>query len=124
MTILIIVLTLAVAAGLGWPITVGVLRLARMTEESGSEQAAQPAGVLRGGLLIGTLERLGVALCLLFDQSFAIAFIVAIKGLGRYPELKSAQAPAVSERFIIGTLASMLWAAAVGITGRWLLTLL
>ena len=32
-----------------------------------------------------------------------------MKGLGRYAELK---APAAAERFIIGTLASVLWAAA------------
>jgi hypothetical protein len=32
-----------------------------------------------------------------------------VKGLGRYAELK---APAAAERFIIGTLASLLWAAA------------
>ena len=39
----------------------------------------------------------------------AIAYIVAIKGLGRFAELK--ETPVAAERFIIGTLASMLWAA-------------
>lgn len=78
--------------------------------------AAEPAKaprteVLRGGLLIGFLERAAVAVAILSGQPVAIAYVVAIKGLGRYPELKDT--PAASERFIIGTLASMLWAASV-----------
>jgi hypothetical protein len=38
-----------------------------------------------------------------------LAVVLAVKGLGRYAELK---APAAAERFILGTLASALWAAA------------
>jgi hypothetical protein len=41
----------------------------------------------------------------------ALAVIVAIKGIGRFSELASAEA---RERFIIGTLASLLWACAAG----------
>jgi ribose transport system permease protein len=47
-----------------------------------------------------------------------IAVVVAVKALGRYPELRAAGA---SERFITGTLASLLWAAAAAGTGRLLL---
>ena len=36
---------------------------------------------------------------------------MAIKGLGRFAELKAT--PVAAERFIIGTLTSMLWAAGV-----------
>jgi len=35
--------------------------------------------------------------------------VLAVKGLGRFAELR---APAAAERFIVGTLASGLWAAA------------
>ncbi|WP_104091409.1 hypothetical protein [Arthrobacter sp. GMC3] len=76
-------------------------------------------GVMRGGLLIGALERAAVVLAILTNQPVAIAYVVAIKGLGRYPELKNT--PAASERFIIGTLASMLWAAAVAVLAKVLL---
>lgn len=83
--------------------------------ESASAEAAPAKAprteVLRGGLLIGFLERAAVAVAILSGQPVAIAYVVAIKGLGRYPELKDT--PAASERFIIGTLASMLWAASV-----------
>ena len=88
-------------------------------EASTANGAPVAAGVLRGGLLIGVLERAAVVLAILAGQPVAIAYVVAIKGLGRYPELK--QAPAASERFIIGTLASLLWAAAVAAVSKVLL---
>jgi hypothetical protein len=154
MDLLWIVLTLAVAGGLGWPVTTLVLRLARTVdaqerlseagpdpadqpqlafpappradpwEHSGAAAAAPPpdipAGVLRGGLVIGVLERLAVATAILTSEPVAIAYVVAIKGLGRYAELK--ETPAAAERFIIGTLTSMLWAAgAASITATYLL---
>ncbi|KRE70635.1 hypothetical protein [Arthrobacter sp. Soil762] len=65
--------------------------------------------ILRGGAIIGVLERLGVCVAILTGQPVAIAYIVAIKGLGRFAELK--ETPVAAERFIIGTLTSMLWAA-------------
>jgi hypothetical protein len=67
--------------------------------------------ILRGGAIIGVLERLAVCLAILTGQPVAIAYVVAIKGLGRFAELK--ETPVAAERFIIGTLTSMLWAAAV-----------
>lgn len=77
------------------------------------------ADVLRGGLLIGFLERAAVAVAIFSGQPVAIAYVVAIKGLGRYPELKAT--PAASERFIIGTLASMLFSACVAVLTKVLL---
>ncbi len=67
--------------------------------------------ILRGGAIIGVLERLAVCLAILAGQPVAIAYVVAIKGLGRFAELK--ETPVAAERFIIGTLTSMLWAAGV-----------
>ncbi|MCQ9163504.1 MULTISPECIES: hypothetical protein [unclassified Arthrobacter] len=137
MTFLWIALTVVLAAVGGWPVTAGILRLASSRtvrsadareipagrHDAGAapdgEPEARGAGVLRGGLLIGVLERAAVVLAILAGQPVAIAYVVAIKGLGRYPELK--QAPAASERFIIGTLASMLWAAAVATVAKVLL---
>ncbi|WP_285248122.1 hypothetical protein [Pseudarthrobacter sp. efr-133-R2A-89] len=78
---------------------------------NGTDAAASAPGqrILRGGAIIGVLERLGVCLAILAGQPVAIAYIVAIKGLGRFAELK--ETPVAAERFIIGTLTSMLWAA-------------
>ena len=82
-----------------------------LSRPEGAGQAAPAAGqrILRGGAIIGVLERLGVAVAILTGQPVAIAYIVAIKGLGRFAELK--ETPVAAERFIIGTLTSMLWAA-------------
>lgn len=71
--------------------------------------------VLRGGTTIGYLERLGVAIAIIVGYPEAIAVVVAIKGVGRFSELASAEA---RERFIIGTLASLLWACAIGAVAR------
>ncbi len=76
---------------------------------AGLATALRPDAPLRGGLWIGALERAAVAVCLLIGQPGGLALVVAVKGLGRYPELRASGA---AERFIIGTFASFLWAAA------------
>lgn len=65
--------------------------------------------VLRGGAAIGYLERLAIIASIVVGHPEAIAGVIAIKGLGRFSELDSAEA---RERFIIGTLTSFIWAAA------------
>jgi hypothetical protein len=65
--------------------------------------------ILRGGAAIGYLERVAFIGSVLAGQPGGVAIIVAIKGLGRYSELENATA---RERFIIGTLASLVWAGA------------
>lgn len=67
--------------------------------------------VLRGGTTIGYLERLSVVIALIAGYPEAIAIVVAIKGVGRFSELAAAEA---RERFIIGTLSSLLWACVLG----------
>lgn len=117
------VLALVVAVAGGGPVTTAVLRGAERSGVSGVSYPAEtlapgaadaPARVkagdmLSGGLWIGAFERAAVATCLLIDQPAGLAVVIAIKGLGRYPELR---APGAAERFIIGTFASFLWASA------------
>ena len=85
-------------------------------------ESAPSGGVLRGGAWIGMLERIAITGTILAGFPEGIAVVLAIKGLGRYPELREAhpdkRSPA-AERFIIGTLASYLWAClcAVGAIG-------
>ena len=68
--------------------------------------------VLRGGWVIGYLERLAIVAAVVLGHFEIIAGIIAIKGLGRFTELDNAQA---RERFIIGTLTSMIWASACAV---------
>lgn len=70
--------------------------------------AGQQHEVLRGGRTIGYLERFAVAASLMAGFPEAIAALIAIKGVGRFTELEAAEA---RERFIIGTLTSLLWAS-------------
>ncbi|MGN6446801.1 hypothetical protein [Amnibacterium sp.] len=65
--------------------------------------------VLRGGEVIGLLERLAVAGAIVAGVPEALAVIIAIKGVGRFTELDNGP---VRERFIVGTLGSWIWAAA------------
>lgn len=67
--------------------------------------------VLRGGTWIGYLERLAVVAAIAIGHYEIIVAIIAIKGLGRFSEL---DAPEARERFIVGTLVSMIWAALCG----------
>ncbi|GGB94172.1 hypothetical protein [Cellulomonas carbonis] len=90
----------------------GAVQGARTTDD----EPVPDRAVLRGGVWIGVLERLGTTGALVLGDPSAIAYVIAIKGLGRYPELR--EHPGLSERFVIGTLASLGWAVAVGVAGR------
>ncbi|MET1051936.1 MAG: hypothetical protein ABWX65_04780, partial [Mycetocola sp.] len=70
--------------------------------------AGEQHEVLRGGRTIGYLERFAVAATLMAGFPDAVVAIIAIKGVGRFTEL---EAPEARERFIIGTFASLVWAA-------------
>lgn len=71
--------------------------------------AERPETVLRGGAWIGCLERAGISATLLAGWPEGVALVLAVKGVGRYAELRQTNAP---EAFIVGTLASVLWASA------------
>lgn len=78
-------------------------------------QSARPSllsaqKALPGGRWIGILERLATYVCVVTGQPAGIAMVLAVKGLGRYPELKNDNSARVGELFIIGTFMSMLWA--------------
>lgn len=91
-------------------------------EASGADEAGptgtmhpQAVAVLRGGGWLGVLERLAITGSLLAGYPYGIAIVVAIKGLGRYAELRDQ--PVASERFVVGTLASLIWSVATGLAG-------
>ena len=132
------------AAVAGLPVTSGVLRLAAREDGAGendlgelegedsteysAEDSAEPnvpdptptasTGVMRGGLMIGVLERALAAAAVALGRGEVLAVIIAVKGLGRIPELKNSRA--AGERFIIGTFASLGVGCAVGAVAFWL----
>lgn len=125
------VLSVVLAVVGGGPVTMALLRGAESSHLPGTTDVpgiSRPTGVelattrfgppvgevLRGGAWIGILERAAIAVSLLAGVHEGVAIVIAIKGLARYPELR---VPGASERFIIGTFASLLWAAATaGVT--------
>jgi hypothetical protein len=113
-------LAVGLAGGLavigGGPVTGLLFRLVDRETLSPSDSIEAAAAVLRGGLWIGLLERAAVFVSLVASFPEGVAIALAVKGLGRYPELR-APGPgephsAAAERFIIGTFASVLWAGA------------
>ena len=118
--VLVVAAVLVAVAG-GGPLTVAVLRsVSARTDlnEPGQHEAddvrplradvVSAAEALRGGAWIGALERIAVAATLIAGWPEGLAVVLAVKGLGRYPELRR---PGAAERFIIGTFTSVLWAA-------------
>lgn len=110
----------ALAVAGGGPLTTSVLAL--VDRGNTRSQSTQQAGeVLRGGALIGSLERAAIFASVVAGWPEGLAIVLAIKGLARYPELRSPDQPAavtpqaVAERFIIGTFTSVLWS--VGCAG-------
>ena len=108
----------------GSPITIAVLgfsnRGARSTTtvegdhggivvNEGTAPETRRSEVLRGGTIIGYLERLALIAAIVLGHLEIVAVLIAVKGLGRFSELDS---PEIRERFIIGTLVSLVWAGA------------
>lgn len=122
-------ITLVVGLGVtfgGVPLVDKAFRL--IDRQPPNSRDLQPALVaaadqLRGGAWIGLLERLATYAAILAGFPAAIAVIVALKGLARYPELKATSAGA-AERFIIGTFLSLLLACAGAGLSLWLIGLL
>ncbi|GAA4757789.1 hypothetical protein GCM10023350_49280 [Nocardioides endophyticus] len=100
----------ALAIAGGGPVTALVFDLVdRREPPAGSlDHAGQ---VLRGGAWIGALERVAIFAALVAGWPEGLAVVLALKGLGRYPELRAAEV-GTAERFIIGTFTSVLWACA------------
>jgi hypothetical protein len=101
-----LLLAVGAAALGGGPVVTAVLRAADPGAAPERRRASDPE-VLRGGAWIGVLERTAIAATVLAGWAEGLAVLIAVKGLGRFNELK---APVAAERFIIGTLASGLWA--------------
>ena len=113
-TVLLVALGGALAVAGGGPLTALVFDLVDR-RETVAESMDRAGHVLRGGAWIGALERVAIFATLLAGWPEGLAVVLAVKGLGRYPELRAAEdgvRTGAAERFIIGTFASVLWACA------------
>ncbi|MBD8869099.1 hypothetical protein [Nocardioides donggukensis] len=101
----------ALAVAGGGVLTAAVFALVDHGTAASDGSISRAGEVLRGGAWIGGLERAAVFTTLLADWPEGLAVTLALKGLGRYPELRT-ETPGAAERFIIGTFTSVLWAVA------------
>lgn len=102
-----IVLSSIFAISFGGPFTELIFRLAAKNDVELQKEESDPSP-LRGGLWIGLLERTAIVGSLWASWPEGIAVVLAVKGLGRFSELKDHRA---AEQFILGTFASGLVAA-------------
>jgi hypothetical protein len=118
-TILVAIAGLLAVVG-GGPITTRIFAFVDSSEaataapdDESLDRAGGAGDVLRGGAWIGALERLAVFAGLAAGFPEGVAIVLALKGVGRFPDLRHDQGRAgTTERFIIGTFTSVLWAAA------------
>lgn len=109
--VLVTVAALVLAVAGGSVVTRAVLDRVAFDEPEGAHGglvAADGRERLRGGEVIGLLERLAVAGTIVAGFPEGLAVVIAIKGVGRFSELETS---AVRERFLVGTLTSWVWAA-------------
>ena len=100
-------------------------RIVRLTLAATEASLLAGEGTLRGGRLLGPMERVIVAAGVVSGGVAAAAFVIAAKGLLRFREIRSvgedgggaeqARIDEVTEYFLVGTFASVLLAAAVGV---------
>ena len=109
-----ILLSGILAVFLGGPLTTWVFaHLDRPSGPSGGVAGIRAAAVvMRGGQTIGLLERSAAFLTILAGYPEGVLAIIALKGLGRFAELR-APSEGAAERFIIGSFTSLLWASAL-----------
>ncbi len=116
LTTVLVLLAGALAAAGGGPVTALVFDLVDRREiatAAPSESMEQASHVLRGGAWIGVLERMAIFATLVAGWPEGLAIVLAVKGVGRYPELgpgPDGGSTGAAERFIIGTFTSVLWA--------------
>lgn len=130
LTVWLVVAKVGIVAALGAAATLAggrlVLAVFRRVDTS-QPRHGQPSLIaagerLRGGVWIGILERLSIFATLLAHYPDGVAVVLAIKALARYPELKAPDS-GTAERFIIGTLVSVLVACAAAGLAHWLIGL-
>lgn len=103
-------------------LAVGAMRPARPLEAGADDAEPQPSDQLRGGRLLGPMERVLIIGLGLAGQLTAAGLVIAAKGLIRFPELQAKRddrssidgvgIDAVTEYFLVGSFVSWLVALA------------
>lgn len=92
-------------------------RVVRLVLRAAGTPASTSENTLRGGRLLGPMERIVIGAIVLAGDPAAAAVVIAAKGLLRFPEIRNDrdQPDQVTEYFLIGTFSSLLLATACGV---------
>lgn len=108
---------LGVAGGLFLMATTN--RIVRLVLDATSVSWQRGESVLKGGRVLGPLERLVIGAIVLAGDPAAAAIVITAKGLLRFPEIRGdsrgSGPDAVTEYFLLGTFASLFVAATVAL---------
>lgn len=95
-----------------WAVRIAGARVGSV-EREGAPSAARTS-VLRGGRLIGPIERILLVALALLGAPAVIAALIAAKGIVRFPEISDDRGTgSKAEEFLVGSLAS--WALSAGV---------
>jgi len=72
--------------------------------------------------MIGLIERALIFIAVLLRIEALVGFVVAAKAILRFPEIREPGHQALAEYYLVGSLASVLWAVVIGVLTRWALT--
>ncbi len=92
-------------------------RIVRLVLEAAGTSPQTGESALRGGRLLGPMERLMVSAIIVAGDPAGAALVIAAKSLLRFPEIRSdpGQPDQITEYFLIGTFVSLLLAGSVGV---------
>jgi hypothetical protein len=109
------------AIGAGLFLLASSNRIVRLVLDAAGTPAVAGEATLRGGRLLGPMERLVVGAMVVAGNPAAAALVIAAKGLLRLPEIRDraderrGQEDQVTEYFLIGTFSSLLLAGGMSL---------
>jgi hypothetical protein len=87
-----------------------------------ASQLAQRPGLEKAGRTIGLIERALIFLAVVLRLEALVGFVVAAKAILRLPEAREPGHGELAEYYLVGSLASVLWAVLAGVATRWALS--
>ena len=109
-------------AGAGAAVWMGAVVVGRWVEPFAAHLGERHPGLARAGRMIGLIERALIFIAVLLRIEALVGFVVAAKAILRFPEIREPGHQALAEYYLVGSLASVLWAVVIGVLTRWALT--
>lgn len=109
----------AIISGAVIAIWAGAVVIGRWVEPFAAQLGPQRPGLAKAGRMIGLIERALIFLAMMLRLEALVGFVVAAKAILRLPEAREPGHRELAEYYLVGSLASVLWAVLAGIIVRW-----